>query len=770
MKVSISFLLLFLQFQLFAQVVNVGGPVSKSLDINSKSLQYTILPSFDLQQRLIEDDLIHFEKSGPFRFGYEHIVHHDLINSGEWLDVKTGRIWRMSFESIGAYSMNIVFSNYNLPKGAHLHVYDANMKHIIGAYTSHNNNLNNSLGTDLVKGDRITIELYEPYYALGKTVLEVSKVVHGYRDINNWYNLKVNESGACNMDVICPDGVPWSDEIRSVARIVVGGGLCTGTLVNNTSQDGTPYFLTANHCGPTSMGSAVFKFNFDSPTCGSQTVANSQNPTGPNQSINGSSFKASNAASDFGLIELNSVPPASYNVYYSGWNHSNSVPQTGVSIHHPSGDVKKISFDDDPLQTTTYSGTSNNMWQIESWERLTTTEGGSSGSGLWDENHYLIGQLYGGSAACGNSGSDVYGKFSMSWTGNGSSSSNSRLKDWLDPNNSGVSQLAGLGSNAPTLSNDAGILSLDYPSGAYCTSWVPVEFKIKNNGINTLTEIDYDIYIDGAMYTSSGYPFKWTGNLSSGSSVIEALSSSLNIADGVHSIEIKISNVNGQVDPNNSNNNFSSDFSTYANTSLVQLSLDFDCWGSEISWDIKDDQTGAVLWSQPQGTYQDVSPNGYSIIENICLADGCYEFNITDSYGDGMSGAQYNSCDNNGDYNISNQWGTVNFVNMVANNADFGSGTSHDFCLTNTSINNSEIFSAFLYPNPANESLNISLINSSKPNCELIIYDINGQKVLNTIINPSSQNNINIKELNSGYYIVKLVEGQSLTWLRFIKK
>ncbi len=764
MKFHFSFFLLFCQLFFYCQVSDVGGPISIHISKSSKEIQDILLPSFNLQQRLIEDEKVSFEKSTPFRFGYVHKVHFDLDNNGTWIDVKTGRIWKISFKSENALSINIIFSKFNLPTGAHLHLYNQDTKHFVGAYTSFNNNKNNSLGTDLVKGERVVVELFEPMEALGESVLEIGEIIHGYKDINNWYPNKVNESGACNMDVICSDGIPWSNEKRSVARIVNGGSLCTGTLLNNTLEDGTPYFLTANHCGPTSMGNAVFKFNYDSPTCGSQTIANSQVPVGPNQSINGSTFISSNASSDFALLELNSAPPVNYNVYYSGWSNLNVAAQTGVSIHHPNGDVKKISFDDDPLQSTTYNGTNNNMWQIETWERSTTTEGGSSGSGLWDENHFLVGQLYGGSAACGNNGSDVYGKFSMSWTGNGSSSPNSRLKDWLDPNNSGVTQLGGLGSNTSNLSNDAAITALDYPNGTYCSSWVPVEFEVKNNGINTINSLDYDVYIDGVIYSSSGSPFQWSGNLISGGSLIIPLSSSVNVIDGSHTIEVRITYVNGQVDSDITNNIKVGSFSSFDNTSLVKLNLDFDCWGSEISWDIVEDQTGNVLWSKPQGSYQDISPNGYSITENVCLNDGCYEFIISDSYGDGMSGSQYNGCDNNGNYSLSDQWGSIDFINMSAVNADFGSQAFHTFCITNTSLSDLKSSAAYIYPNPVNQFLNI---NNSKDGAKLLIYDIHGKIVLHTKAYFGKV--YSVETLSPGCYFVDLSYGETVERLRFIK-
>jgi lysyl endopeptidase len=436
-------------FATVAQTFNVGGPVSfasKLLSDDSKMNEH-VMPVFDLEKQLDEDLINRTNKVGPFRFGYEHITNYGLQNSGTWQTTDDGdKVWKIKFSSPGALSMNVIFNDFFIPNGASVHLYNKETDMVVGAYTAQNNNVNNMLGSDLIKGEAVVIEYFEPIEVAGQGRLLIGMVVHGYVDINNWYPVKIGESGTCNKDVVCWDACDWLDEIRSVARIAAGGGLCTGTLINNTSEDGTPYFLTANHCGPSSMGSAVFKFNYNSTNCSSSS-ANASGATNGN-SINGSTFKASNAASDFGLIELNSIPPASYEVFYAGWENEGALPQIGVGIHHPSGDVKKLAFDDDPLTSASgLSSVSNSEWRIEAWERNTTTEGGSSGSGLWDENHHLVGQLHGGQANCSNSINDYYGKFSMSWTGNGSSSSSSRLSDWLDPTGTGVTSLDGFDPN-----------------------------------------------------------------------------------------------------------------------------------------------------------------------------------------------------------------------------------------------------------------------------------------------------------------------------------
>ena len=449
MKKAATLLLgLTMSFATIAQTFNVGGPVSfnsKLLSDDSKMNKH-VMPFFNLEKQLEEDLINRTNKVGPFRFGYEHITNYSLQNAGIWQTTDEGdRVWKIKFSSPGALSMNVIFNDFFIPEGGSVHLYNKETDMVVGAYTEKNNNVNSMLGTDLIKGETVVIEYFEPSEVTGQGRLLIGMVVHGYVDINNWYPVKIGESGTCNKDVVCWDACGWLDEIRSVARIAVGGGLCTGTLINNTSEDGTPYFLTANHCGPSSMGSAVFKFNYNSTNCSSSN-ANASGATNGN-SVNGSTFKASNSASDFGLIELNTVPPASYEVFYAGWEAGGASPQTAVGIHHPAGDVKKLAFDDDPLTSAAGLSIANSSWRIEAWERNTTTEGGSSGSGLWDENHHLVGQLHGGQANCSNSINDYYGKFSMSWTGNGSSSSSSRLSDWLDPSGSGVTSLDGYDPN-----------------------------------------------------------------------------------------------------------------------------------------------------------------------------------------------------------------------------------------------------------------------------------------------------------------------------------
>jgi hypothetical protein len=401
-----------------------------------QQIQVKVLPPID-RQKLLEEDRRrgkNIERPLPHRFAVAADISFTPDNSGTWANVADGRVWRLGISSAGAITMSAGITRFDLPPGAKLWIYNAKREDVNGPYTNANRSRKGTLWTPIVRGDQIIIELFVPTGA-AKPVLEVTKANRGYRGFGKADIPGGGGEGACEIDVVCPQAAVWQPvEVHTVGVYTLNGTAdCSGAMVNNTAMDGRPFFLSANHCGVSAANddTVVVYWNFESANCGDHF----SNNIADNQS--GSTFRASNGTSDFLLFELDAIPPGAYNVHYAGWDATGTTPPSTVCIHHPSCDVKSISFSDSAPDTTAYLSdvhdASGNHWRVV-WDNGTTdaegvTEHGSSGSPLFETtNHRIIGQLHGGPSFCGAGNVDLhdfYGRLSVSW-GLG-------LSTWIDP-------------------------------------------------------------------------------------------------------------------------------------------------------------------------------------------------------------------------------------------------------------------------------------------------------------------------------------------------
>lgn len=393
-------------------------------------------------------------------------------SGGQWQQMVDGSwMWRLVVHAENTKSLGFGFYDFYLPPTAELRFYNYSGELAKGPFTDQKNKAHKQFWPGPIIGDKVTVDLRVADKYKRHVSFSINTINQGFRSI--WQDIEfiskngeqkfwidkteINtaKSGSCNVDVVCNDGDAWRDQIRAVGRYVVSGALCTGQLVNNTANDGRPFFLTANHCGINSSNDASINiwWNYESNQCRppNSTASGTQlSIEGFNDTQSGSTYRASYRNSDFSIIELDDPPNAPYNVFYSGWDARDTSVTSAVSIHHPSGHAKRISTDNNSLTiannpdvTFTDINTDRMYLHVNDWNKG-TTEGGSSGGGLWSQDNLLVGQLFGGFAACGNNSSDWYGRINTSWEGGGTS--DSRLKDWLDPINTGVQTLEGLGA------------------------------------------------------------------------------------------------------------------------------------------------------------------------------------------------------------------------------------------------------------------------------------------------------------------------------------
>jgi hypothetical protein len=516
-------------------------------------------------------------------------------------------------------------------------------------------------------------------------------------------------------------------------------GFCSGSLINNTLNNGKPYVLTANHCF-SNPATWVFRFNWQSAGCNNPA----SEPTF--QSLSGGVLRARASASDFCLVEITGglqggTVPAAFTPYFNGWDNSGNTPTSAVGIHHPSGDIKKISFENNPLISTTFGGSpANSHWGVTSWDEG-VTEGGSSGSPLFDQNHRIIGQLHGGASACGAPVlSDEYGKISYSWTPANSDSTN-QLKYWLDPTQSNATFVNGYDpSGGVPIQVDPIVSAVGGVSGTFCSAQVAPTVTIANGGALTLTSVTITYGFDG----NNNLTYNWTGSLDQWQSTTITLPG-VNLTNGIHTFNASIGNPNTGVDENNVNNTQSSTFNVVLNGQAVVLDLTLDCYGSETSWELQN-ATGTIIYSG--SGYPDDAAGLVS--ETWCLDMGCYVYVIEDSYGDGIYGLPW--CQESGNVLISSLGDSLTGISEA--NSDFGDSETLTFCINGGEINslNKETFT--IYPNPSHELIHWV---SSSPVTSYSLSDIQGKRIIENHVVKTTQFNISLENLNIGMYFLDCI-------------
>ena len=412
------------------------------------------IPLVDLSHHPVMEKEIDEEGDpfGPMKAGFGIPVAISPDEYGQFRQLENGKwLWQLKLHASGALALGLVFDDFYLGAEDRMFVYNTDGSFHAGAFTPANNNPENVFSTHIVPGDTLVVEL-ETAELPGQTAAASSRMQIGeviFIDNGGGLSLfqgmkDLGSSGDCQVGINCPEGNRWQDEKRGVARILLREGgswyWCTGSLVNNTAQDGTPYLLTSDHCGDSSSPEDYdvwqFYFNFERPGCGETGVP-------PNNMIEGSTLKSRaplDGGSDFKLLLLRDDLPATYHPYFNGWNLTETASPEGAGIHHPAGDAMKISTYTSGLSTSNWPGSANAMdnafWRVNWAETISghgVTEGGSSGGPLFDYSGLIVGTLTGGASSCNRPDNpDFYAKMNMHWDAN-SENDSLQLAPWLDP-------------------------------------------------------------------------------------------------------------------------------------------------------------------------------------------------------------------------------------------------------------------------------------------------------------------------------------------------
>ncbi|MDR1631879.1 MAG: trypsin-like peptidase domain-containing protein [Dysgonamonadaceae bacterium] len=420
------------------------------------------MPTFDLDSIMREDQMEERNSLRSYRFAHKFFTKIEKRKDAALTILPDGtKVWQIGIRSNGAYSINVLLTDFELPPGGKLFAYSSNYSHVIGSFDYRNNSPEKILPLRPVAGESIIIEYSEPVDVPFEGNFTVSEVNHDYRD---FFRREPGSDGgsifSCMPDALCSE--MDKNPIRSTVLLMINGTTaCTGVLVNNTEDDGTPYILTAVHCLNDSLEYGIYKnrehyittsgtivsfFNYNRPVCGTQlkgTEEMTMAETYPRVILE---------RRDVALLELREKPPVYYDAYYAGWNMDESG-RTGIhtNLHHPSAAVKKYGKTETDLSVVNFSPEifeRESHWKVPAWT-IGSTYGGSSGSPLFDSNGLVVGTLTGGSSNCNgsapNGASDYFTILYKSWET--TEPEVDQLKTYLDPGNKDLKQQPGFDPN-----------------------------------------------------------------------------------------------------------------------------------------------------------------------------------------------------------------------------------------------------------------------------------------------------------------------------------
>lgn len=254
----------------------------------------------------------------------------------------------------------------------------------------------------------------------------------------------------CHINAACKEDSMLQVISKTAVRIRMvmeeGIGWCSGSFINNTRLDKTPYLLTAYHCQfdyTPIYDMWRFDLHYASTTCPNPDLE----PLAT--SFTGCALIAGGQASDFLLVRLLGELPSHQDIVFAGWDRDDlKRPDTSYLIHHPNADIRKLStcVNDATIHPNQISWTEGYTTPANHHFRLKFTEGGhqagSSGGPLYNEDGYLVGQLHGGKAGCEDINNTYIGRLSKSW--DPGDIPQERLKDWLDPDQTNLTRIASL--------------------------------------------------------------------------------------------------------------------------------------------------------------------------------------------------------------------------------------------------------------------------------------------------------------------------------------
>lgn len=561
-----------LSWQSSASELRSAGSPSTISDVR------TIAVDFNVNDSKQQNDWGNYAvKTKPLNVGHVINYRSDFAREAKCVGIIEGKaVYRLALtleeKPVG---VNLYYDRFDIPEGGKLYIYGEDGNQLLGAYTHDTNPGGGAFATEPLAGKTIVLE-YEAPANGAMPQISIEGVGYFYRSVfratpmaestTKWDFSQGSSdpslSKFCQVNANCSQGDEY-EEVKSatVSYIVRNSkeenlGFCSGALVNNTNQDYTPYILTAGHCAgetqkvvagkpvpytgvwegrfnvPTGdLAQWIFAFHYTTPHCSSGDYATESMETMVGCEIQ--SYLSLYGESDGMLLKLKSAIPDDYRVFYAGWDRTKKLWPKGIGFHHPAGDAMKLSTFDKSGVISTFNGQwqqggENDEYSINFKEG--NTEGGSSGSPLFNASKRLVGTLSGGQP--GDCQMDaLYGMVNSHWDKYKSKGELKYMSKFLDPANKNPENIDGTWKDnyKPLLSVKALNAQWNEDGTAVTLTWDAL--KAHEQGY----EIHYNLYLNNnkirSRHKETSYTHKVTAEERKNGSLHFAVEAEYKIAD-----------------------------------------------------------------------------------------------------------------------------------------------------------------------------------------------------------------------------------------------
>ena len=126
-----------------------------------------------LNQEVVKGQMLNFGK----------FVLCDISSSdnGLWTEVDGGKVWTLAISANDAKGISLYYDDFWIPSSGELYIYNPSQTQKIGPFTSKHNHSSGLFATELIHGEMLILEYFQPEYENNDLKLSINRFAYAYQ-------------------------------------------------------------------------------------------------------------------------------------------------------------------------------------------------------------------------------------------------------------------------------------------------------------------------------------------------------------------------------------------------------------------------------------------------------------------------------------------------------------------------------------------------------------------------------------------------------------